>query len=168
MIEASTPPVLANPEGKDVILSREQIWQALVWKAEFAHLFVAPIKKCRVIERFEDGFLREIVHEDSQGLEILQERIFLNPLISVTFLRLNGSVPGQIVNTIKTDGGLALDFSFTLALAGEDHASPKELEYKEMFLAGYIRAAEATLEAAREYARTGADPTLGAAVAADS
>src|SRR5680860_447096 len=71
MIEASTPKVLANPEGHDVTLTNEHIWQALVWKAEFAHLFVKPIIECRVIERTADGFLRQIVHEDSQGQQVL-------------------------------------------------------------------------------------------------
>lgn len=163
MIQASTPRVPANPADSDVTLTKEAIWQALVWKAEFAHLFVRPIKACRVLERFDDGFLREIEHEDSQGHDLLYERIFLDPLKSVTFLRLNGPVYGQIVNTISTDGSLSLDFSFTLGLLGEKHGSDKEHAYQEEFLNGYLIAANATLEAAREFARTGVDPTLDAA-----
>jgi hypothetical protein len=165
MIEAATPRVPANPAGSDVTLSEEDIWQALVWKAEFAHLFVKPIKACRVIERFDDGFLREIEHEDSQGHDVLHERIFLDPRKSVTFLRLNGPVYGQIVNTISHEGPLSLDFSFTLGLPGESHGSEKEKAYEEEFLAGYLLAANATLEAARDYVRTGIDPTLDPAAA---
>lgn len=163
MIEASTPRVPANPDGADVTLSKEEIWQALIWKAEYAQLFVKPIIDCRVLERFDDGFLREIVHEDSQGRDLLYERIFLVPRKTVTFLRLNGPVYGQIVNSISTDGPLSLDFSFTLGLVGETHGSQKEKEYEEEFLRGYLIAAESTLEAAREYVRTGVDPTLAAA-----
>src|SRR5699024_9077060 len=100
--------VQANPTGSDVTLTEADIWQALVWKAEFAHLFVKPIRECRILERFDDGFLREILHEDSQGKDVLYERVFLVPGESVTFLRLNGPVYGQIVNTISTDDGLAL------------------------------------------------------------
>lgn len=166
MIEAATPPVPANPSGNDVTLTTEQVWQALLWKAEFAHLFVKPITECNILERFDDGFLREIVHEDTQGREILYERIFLDDMKSVRFLRLNGSVGGEIVNTISTEPELSLDFSFTLALSGETHASPKELQYRADFLAGYVIAAESTLEAAREAVRTGIDPTREAAPAA--
>ncbi|WP_051792729.1 SRPBCC family protein [Amycolatopsis jejuensis] len=163
MIEAATPRVPANPEGADVTLTTAHVWQALVWKAEFAHLFVKPIKECRVIERFGDGFLREILHEDSQGRDRLYERIFLEDEKTVRFLRLNGPVYGEIVNTLTTiDDTLALDFSFTLGIAGETHGSQKEKEYQEEFLRGYVIAAEATLEAAREYVRTGVDPTAAA------
>ena len=163
MIQAATPRVPANPAGRDVILTVDQVWDALVWKAEYAHLFVKPIKECRVIERFDDGFLREIVHEDSQGKDVLHERIFLDDHKTVRFLRLNGPVYGEIVNTITTEGELALDFSFTLGLIGEKHGSIKEAEYEKEFLTGYVIAAESTLEAAREYVRTGVNPTLGAA-----
>lgn len=162
MIEASTPRLPANPPGSDVTLTQHHIWQALVWKAEFADLFVKQIKECRVLERFDDGFLREIHHEDSQGDDVLHERVFLDPERTVTFLRLNGPVAGQIVNTINTDGELTLDFSFTLALPGEPHGSAKEQQYEKEFLAGYIIAGNATLDAARDYARTGVDPTLAA------
>ena len=162
MIEASAPRLPANPPSAEVELTQQQIWQALVWKAEFAHLFVKPIKECRILERFDDGFLREIHHEDSQGDDILYERVFLDPQHSVRFLRLNGPVLGEIVNTIRTDGELRLDFSFTLALVDEPHGSPKEQDYREEFLSGYVVASNNTLDAAREYARTGVDPTLAA------
>ena len=166
MIEAATPRVSANPAGNDVTLSAAQVWQALLWKAEFAHLFVKPIKRCTVLQRFDDGFLREILHEDSQGQEVLYERIFFVDQKTVRFLRLNGSVGGEIVNTIRTEPELSLDFSFTLALAGEKHGSAKELQYEKDFLAGYVIAAESTLEAARGAVRTGIDPTREAAAAA--
>lgn len=168
MIEASTPLIPANPDGIDVTLSQEDIWKALLWKAEFAHLFVKPITACTILERFDDGFLREIVHEDSQGRDVLYERIFLDHLKSVTFLRLNGPVAGQIVNTIDTSGELSVKFTFTLALAGEKHASQKELDYEKEFLTGYIVAANATLEAARDYLRTGIDPTREAIASSPS
>jgi hypothetical protein len=159
MIEAATPLVPANPHGQDVTLTKEHLWQALVWKAEFAHLFVKPIVECRVIERTDDGFLRQIMHEDSQGYQMIYERIFLDPMKSVRFLRLNGNVYGEIVNEISAGDEVGLNFTFTFALAGEEHGSPKELAYKREFLEGYVVAANNTLDAAREYVRTGIDPT---------
>ena len=163
MIEAATPLLAANPEGTDVTLTQGDVWRALVWKAEFAHLFVKPIKECRIVERLDNGFLREIHHEDSLGDDVLYERIFLDPLKSVRFLRLNGPVAGEIVNTISTEGDLALSFSFTFGVLGEKHASERELEYRQEFLDGYVIAGNATLEAARDYLRTGIDPTQVAA-----
>lgn len=163
MIELSTPPILANPEGQDVRLSREQLYQGLVWKAKFPTLFVAPILDCDILETFDNGLLRQILHKNPDGnTEVLRERVFLDPLKSVTFLRLNGSVLGLIGNLIETDdkNELTLRFTFTLALADAEHGSPEEADYEREFSRGYINAVNATLDATREFVRTGADPTL--------
>ena len=162
MIELSTPPAVVNPDDQDVRLSRDQLYQGLVWKAQYPTLFVAPILECAILETFDDGFLREILHRNPDGsTETLQERVFLDPTDSVTFLRLRGSVVGQITNLIETDhdGGLTLRFSFTLALAGAAHGSREEVEYEEGFSRGYVDAVHATLDATRKFVRTGEDPT---------
>jgi hypothetical protein len=162
MIEYMTPPVVANPEGIDVRLTHEQLWQALMWKGEFAHLFVAPISDCRVLQRFDDGFLREVVVQlPGREEERIQERLFLEPLRQITFLRLNGEVYGQIVNIIDVDddGELTLRFGFTFALQGAQPGGPEEREYERKFAEGYIAAVNDTLDAARRFVRTGEDPT---------
>jgi hypothetical protein len=162
MIEYMTPSIAANPPGEEIVLDQAQLWQGLLWKAEFAQLFVKPILDCRVIERFDDGILREIDHETSPELtEVLYERIFYEPQTKMTFLRLNGSVLGQIVNEILPDenGGLALRFGFTLALEGAAHGGPEEAAYLEKFSQGYIVAVEATLAAVRDSVADGSDPT---------
>lgn len=101
MIEYSTPKIVANPAEQDVQLTREQLWQAMVWKARFPTLFVAPIKECKILEEFGDGLLRELVHEDKVGREIIQERIFFEPMNQVTFLRLKGGVQGGSSTTSR-------------------------------------------------------------------
>lgn len=162
MIEHSTPTVIANPDDEDVRLSREQLWQGLVWKAKYAQLFVAPIRECRILETFDDGFLREVVIQMGDNpQEVIQERVFLEPMERVTFLRLNGSVYGQIVNIIETDDDdeSTLRFTFTLALEGAEHGGPEERSYEEEFAAGYLDAVKATLDAVREFVRSGEDPT---------
>lgn len=162
MIEYMTPAIAANPPGVEVELTQDDIWQGMLWKAEFAHLFVKPILACTVIERMDDGVYREIEHQTSDELlETLYERVFYEPKKRMTFLRLNGSVLGQIVNEILPDenGKLALRFGFTLALEGAQHGGPEEAAYLEKFSKGYIVAVEATLAATRESVATGVDPT---------
>lgn len=51
-------------------------------------------------------------------------------------------------------------FSFTLALPGAEHGGPEETAYEREFAVGYVKAVDATLEATREWVRTGVDPTL--------
>lgn len=162
MIEMSTDPIAVNPPGCEVRLTREDLWRGLMWKAEVPMPFVAPIVDCVVLERFDDGFLREISHLTPSGKpEPIHERVILVPQESVTFLRLSGSAVGRIVNEILEgpSGELFLQFHFILGLSGIAHASPEEEEYRGGFARGYLSAVQTTLEALREMHRTGVDPT---------
>lgn len=161
MIEYSTPNIKANPEGQEIVLSREQIWQALEWKAQYPMLFVKPIREARILETFDDGILREIVHQDPGAEpEVLHERVFYVPMERMTFLRLNGRVLGQIVNALEEQNGeLTLRFMFTLAIEGAEHGGAEERAYQERFADGYIFAVNQLLEMTREAVRTGVDPT---------
>lgn len=168
MIEYSTRRIPANPAGDDVRLSREQIWRAFEWKAEFPTLFVKPIKQARVLETFDDGILREIVHEDPGAKpEVLHERVFYEPMERMTFLRLNGRILGQIINAIEEgqDGELTVRFMFTLAIEGAEHGGADEQAYQERFAEGYVFAVNQLLEMTREAVRTGVDPTAELAAA---
>jgi Domain of unknown function (DUF1857) len=171
VIEYSTPRIPANAAGQDVRLSREQIWRAFEWKAEFPTLFVKPIKQARVLERFDDGILREIVHEDPGAEpEILHERVFYEPMERMTFLRLNGRVLGQIVNAIEEDehGELTVRFMFTLAIDGAEHGGEQERAYQQQFADGYVFAVNQLLEMTREAVRTAVDPTAELAAAREA
>lgn len=159
----STDLVPVNPPGVDVQLTRDDAWRGLMWKAEVPMPFVVPIVDCVVLERFDDGFLREISHLTPTGEpEPIQERILLDsPGNTVTFLRLTGSAVGRILNRIveSPSGERFLQFQFILGLAGVGHRSPAEEDYRAGFAAGYLSAVQTTLEALREMARTGVDPT---------
>ena len=161
MIEMSTDRIPVNPAGTDVRLTRDDVWRGLMWKAEVPMPFVEPIVACAVLERFDDGFLREIQHLTPEGVpEPIQERIILDPQETVTFLRLSGSTVGRIINEIVEAGDeLFLQFHFTLGLVGVPHRSPEEDEYRGGFARGYLSAVATTLEALREMVRTGVDPT---------
>ena len=165
MIEQSTDRVPVNPPGSDVRLSRDDVWRGLMWKAEVPMPFVEPIVACTILERFDDGLLREISHQPPSGVpELIQERIILDPQHTVTFLRLSGSTPGRIINEIveEANGELSLQFHFTLGLAGAAHRSAEEEEYRVGFARGYLSAVDTTLAALREMVRTGIDPTTRA------
>ena len=159
----STDLVPVNPPGVDVQLTRADAWRGLIWKAEVPMPFVAPIVDCVVLERFDDGFLREIAHlTPDGGTEAIQERVLLDSAAgTVTFLRLTGSAVGRILNRVveSSSGELFLQFQFILGLAGIEHGSPAEDDYRTGFAAGYLSAVQTTLEALRQMARTGVDPT---------
>lgn len=162
MIEMSTDRIPVNPPGSDVRLDRDDVWRGLMWKAEVPMPFVVPIVDSVVLERFDDGFLREIQHLTPSGVpEPIQERIILDPKKTVTFLRITGSAVGRIINEIIEDdsGELFLQFHFILGVAGMAHRSPAENEYRGGFAGGYLSAVDTTLEALREMQRTGVDPT---------
>ena len=165
MIEQSTDRVQVNPAGCDVRLVRDDVWRGLMWKAEVPMPFVEPIVACTIIERFDDGLLREIQHLTPAGVpEPIQERIILDPQKTVTFLRLSGSTVGRIIKEIIEDerGELFLQFHFTLGLVGVAHRSPAEDEYRTGFARGYLSAVDTTLAALRKMVRTGVDPTIRA------
>ncbi len=103
-------------------LTRADVWQGLVMKADNALPFVPGMSHCEVLNRESDKvFVREI---EFRG-ERCRERITLTPQERVKFERLDGSVLGTILNEIEEDAdGLGLRFSFALSLAGSPGRQP--------------------------------------------
>ena len=129
-------------------LTRSDMWQGLVMKADNALPFVPAMTYCKVLNRESDNvFVREI---EFRG-ERCRERITLMPQERVRFERLDGSVLGTILNEIEDDAdGLGLRFSFSLSLAGEKDGSPAEVEYGAVVEKDYLKAVDATLAAIRK------------------
>jgi len=138
--------VPVNEPGQPT-LTRTDVWQGLVMKADNALPFVPGMSHCKVLEREgKNVFVREI---EFRG-ERCRERITLTPQQQVKFERLDGSVLGTILNEIEEDAqGLGLRFSFQLSLAGEKDGSPAEVEYGKIVEKDYLRAVDATLSAIR-------------------
>jgi hypothetical protein len=111
-IEESVP--VNDPTRPDLpVLNRSQVWQGLVMKAEDATRFVPIITYCKVIERFEGGFIREVNLRDGR----MRERVTLTPEQRVRFEQLDGPLKGGMVdNSIDeaADGKLSLRFAFYL------------------------------------------------------
>jgi Acetylaranotin biosynthesis cluster protein L/SnoaL-like domain len=138
--------IAVNEPGQPT-LTRSDVWQGLVMKADNALPFVPGMSHCKVLEReSKNVFVREI---EFRG-ERCRERITLTPQQQVKFERLDGSVLGTILNEIEEDAqGLGLRFSFGLSLAGEKDGSPAEVEYGKVVEKDYLRAVDATLSAIR-------------------
>lgn len=145
--------VNGNREVGDPILSRAQVWKGLEMKAGNALPFVAVMSKCEVVERTENGLVRDI---EARG-QAARERITLYPEKKVVFLRLSGPADGLIVNEILDgeDGDLKLRFSFALQLVDVDSGSPQEQEFGAVMEKDYAAAVDTTLAAIRQAVKVG-------------
>lgn len=53
-------------------ISYDALWETLLRKAEYPVEYVVQIDECRIVERYDDGFLREAVFF---GKDIVRERV---------------------------------------------------------------------------------------------
>ena len=134
-------------------LSRAQVWEGLKKKANNALAFVAAMSKCEVIERTENGLVRDV---EARG-QAARERITLYPGKKVVFLRLSGPADGLIVNEILDgpDGDLPLRFSFALQLVDVDSGSPRAQEFGAVMERDRAAAVDTTLAAIRQAVKAG-------------
>ncbi|MDT2022297.1 AtaL-like protein [Methylocella sp. CPCC 101449] len=155
MIEVSKR-IPVNAPGHPT-LTRGDVWQGLVLKANNALPFVPAMTHCKVLTREDDNvFVREI---EFRG-ERCRERITMTPQRQVEFVRLDGSVLGTILNLIEEDDdGLGLRFSFKLQLAGVADGSAEEIAYGKIVEQDYLKAVDATLAAIRK-AKTARDTLI--------
>jgi hypothetical protein len=134
-------------EPGEPALTRDDVWDGLVLKADNALPFVPSMTFCGVIDRISDTiFDRDI---DFRG-DRFTERITLEKPHRVTFTRIAGPVLGTIANEIEGDGeDLQLRFSFALVVTGVEGGSPDEQKYADSMTGDYLKAVAATLAAMR-------------------
>jgi len=139
----------ANEPGQPH-LTRADVWNGLVMKANNALPFVPSMTYCEVVARHSATvFDRDI---DFRG-QRFTERITLESPHRVVFTRIAGPVLGTIANEIEgTDDDLALRFSFALVVAGVQGGSSEERAYADGMTADYLKAVAATLTAMRRVA----------------
>ena len=103
-------------EPKKSFLSRHDVWNGLLMKANNALPYVPEMKKCEVIEKGDNWLLRDIMLKDVP----LQEKVTFVPEEKVIFERTRGSELGRIENIIGEDasGNLTLTFAFSLKKDG--------------------------------------------------
>ncbi|HEX6705813.1 MAG TPA: SRPBCC family protein [Albitalea sp.] len=138
--------VPVNEPGQPV-LTRHDVWNGLVMKANNALPYVPQMKKCEVIEHGSGWLLRDILLGD----EPLRERVTFEPQERVIFERVSGNEPGRIENSLGEDaqGQLTLTFSFSLTrkgLEGDPEAEKKHFAPMERM---YFNAVASTLAAVR-------------------
>ncbi|QWW72544.1 SRPBCC family protein [Rhizobium sp. WYJ-E13] len=141
-----------NPAGTTVEISREAMWQGLVSKAEYAVPFVPAMEDCRIIERFEGGFIREIKLRGT----VMRERIVFTPDVEVYFERIDPADGGWITNVIsESEKGLLLTFTFALTFPGVAAGSAEEKKRGEEVKASYIVAIQGTIDETRRRVQSG-------------
>jgi hypothetical protein len=151
MIELSRS-VLVNDQADQEapILTRDDVWDGLVMKAENALPFVPKMEKCDVVEQKENFILRDVNFAGDD----LREAVTLTPKSKVEFKRVEGRVLGTITNEILGDStdDLELKFSFALEIDGIEPGSMEEKDYEENMRGAYEGAVVATLGAIRKVA----------------
>jgi Domain of unknown function (DUF1857) len=142
--------VLVNDAGdpQTPVLTRDDVWDGLVMKAENALPFVPTMEKCDVVEQRENFILRDIRFAGDD----LREAVTLTPKTSVEFRRVQGRVQGVITNEIleSPNGELELKFSFALEIEGAEPGSREERDYEAAMRDAYLGAVVATLAAIRK------------------
>jgi hypothetical protein len=141
---------LAVNEPGSPPLTRSDVWDGLVMKANNALPYVPAMTYCEVVVRHSDVvFDRDI---DFRG-QRFTERITLEAPRRVVFTRIAGPVLGTIANEIEGgDDELRLRFSFALVVAGVEGGSAEESAYADGMTGDYLKAVAATLAAMRRVA----------------
>jgi hypothetical protein len=144
MIEVSrTIPV---NDGTQIPLTVDDVWAGLVEKGENPLPYVAAISACTVVERFDGGLVRDIVHRGP-----VREVVTFYPKRLVHFVRTHGAARGTIDNEIglADDGSHVLTFRFRICLDGVEEGSAEEMEFGEKMTEEYLDAVRTTLAAVR-------------------
>lgn len=151
MIEVSRS-LLVN-DGARPELPAEDVWAGLQEKAANPMPYVKSITSCTVIDRFEGGLVRDIIHV----AQPVREVVTFYPKRLVHFVRTHGSARGTIDNEIghSEDGALTLTFTFRIVIDGIAPGSPQESEFAAGMEADYLDAVHTTLAAVRERVTTG-------------
>jgi ketosteroid isomerase-like protein len=141
--------VPVNEPGKP-ILSRHDVWNGLLMKANNALPYVPQMTKCEVVEKGAGWLLRDILLKE----EPLRERVTFEPEKRVIFERVAGNEPGQIENSIGEDehGNLTLTFSFSLTRKGLEGNPEAEKKHFAPMEGMYFNAVASTLDAVRRMA----------------
>lgn len=134
-------------------MSREQLWQGLLLRAERPELFVLGLEACTILSRHEDGLERELDY----GAAKVRDRVILRPLDSVEYLidATDTYVGGSLTMKIESpdEGQLFLRFAYRTSLpTSEDLEATRT---SEIVKSAYREADIDTVRVIREMAETG-------------
>jgi Domain of unknown function (DUF1857) len=134
-------------EGGKSFLSRHDVWNGLLMKANNALPYVPIMTKCDVVEKGAGWLVRDIIVNQVP----LREKVTFEPESKVIFERIGGEEPGRIENVIGEDanGNLTLTFSFGLTKKGIPEGSEAETQHFAPMEGAYMGAVVSTLGAVR-------------------
>jgi hypothetical protein len=140
-------------DGTQPDLSVDDVWEGLQEKAANPMPYVKSITSCTVIDRFEGGLTRDIIHVGQPVREV----VTFYPKRLVHFVRTHGSARGTIDNEIghDQDGALTLTFTFRIVIDDVEPGSAQEDAFAAGMEADYLDAVRTTLAAVRERVTTG-------------
>lgn len=147
MLTLSWTRVIARAADAERARVRARLWRALLRKAERPQEYVPAISEARIVERYADGFLREV----RRGERVFLQRVTpdeANGLI--TFRHLNTPDIAAIRNQLREDppGRFALTVSLTLTGDRTDAAvGDRDLRAWDSDFARTVEAVTAVLRA---------------------
>ncbi|MCX5405567.1 SRPBCC family protein [Streptomyces sp. NBC_00335] len=118
-----TLPVVGEDEEGKRLLTPEEVWRGLLRKAENPVPFIAGITDCRVLERHEDGLLREIT---VAGRAKARERAVFHDRRLMVFHQLDDPYLAEIRNEIGHDGQGATTLTIRVVLSAEGKAKGEQ------------------------------------------
>ncbi len=134
-------------------MSREQLWQGLLLRAERPELFVLGLEGCTILSRHADGLERELDY----GAAKVRDRVVLRPLDSVEYLidATDTYVGGSLTMKIESpdEGQLFLRFAYRTSLPTT--TDPETTRTSEIVKSAYREADIDTVRVIREMAETG-------------
>ncbi|HCH57490.1 MAG TPA: DUF1857 domain-containing protein [Rhodospirillaceae bacterium] len=138
---------------REPYLTRPQIWQGLVLKAENPVPFLDAISACNVIERGDNWLLRDFTLRG----EDMQERVAFEPEERVTFVRTKSTAMGTVMNEVveTNDGEMGLRYTFSLEVEGLEDGSAEEAEFADRMSKSYFQGVESTLAEIRRRVTAG-------------
>lgn len=139
-------------DGPESTLTVDDVWAGLVEKAANPLPYVRSITSCTVVDRFDNGLVRDIVHVGQPVREV----VTFYPKRLVHFVRTHGTARGTIDNEIGDEAGEpVLTFHFRIDVDGVEAGSAQEAEFAKAMEADYLDAVRTTLAAVRERVTAG-------------
>ncbi|WP_206951760.1 SRPBCC family protein [Trinickia acidisoli] len=132
-------------------LTRDQLWEGLVLRAEQPQLFVLGLDSCTILSRTTNTLERELHY----GHATVRDRVTLTPGESVRYdiLATEAYVGGSLTMTIEQPDALQLFLRFEYATTLPTPDSEDARQTNEIVKSAYREADIDTVRLIREYAR---------------
>lgn len=133
------------------VLTREQLWEGLVLRAEQPQLFVLGLDGCTILARTADSLERELQY----GHATVRDRVTFTPRESVRYdiLATDAHIGGSLTMTIEQPDDLQLFLRFEYATTLPTPDSEDTRQTSEIVKSAYREADIDTVRLIREYAR---------------